>query len=211
MPPLVELSNGHLYSSESEEEWFFACWCKELLDKGIILEAYRPELLELRSPLIFPYQLQMKTKIVDESFSLVKNSDYKGDMFIRWNPEYNGVFFINIGTVCITKPSPKGAYCKDNHLFYCVTPNESLVDVKGTFQSRNQHPFSRTQQLLAAFSIFVQKIIPMGKDGLFSKTFAPVEYLYTAVHKKKRTAFKSLDEFLMNSATIIVYEKIISN
>lgn len=201
MPPLVELSNGHLYSSESEEEWFFACWVRECLQKGIILEAYRPELIELRSSLSFPYKLKLKTKVIDDEFVLVKGSDYKGDMFIKWNPVYAGIFFINAGDTFDFKPSPRGSYCKDNHLFYCFKHNQSLIDVKGTFQNKNQHPFSRTQQLLAAFGVFVQKVIPLGKDGLFSKTFAPTEYLYTAVHKKKRSAFKSLDDFLSSTAT----------
>lgn len=210
MLPLVKLSKG-AYKHESEEEWFFACWCKELLDKGVILEAYRPEPLTLRSALVFEHQVQLKTKMKDNIFTLVKASDYDGDMVIKWNPEYKGIFYLNLFDNCTVNPSPRGKYCKKNHLFYCITPHECVVDVKGTFTNSKQQSFSRTQQLLAALGHYVQKVVPLGKQGLFMKTFAPQEYLYTPVLKKKRVAFKSLDQFLANTKSILANEEIISS
>lgn len=171
---------------------------------GILLEAYRPSPLLLRDPLMFNCNVQLKTKTKAKEFILVKHSDYDGDFYLKWNPDYHGIFHVNIGADVTESPTPQSKFCKKQHLFYCLTPNECLVDIKGTFDNPKQIPFSRTQQLIATTGTFVQKTIPLGKKGVFARTFAPKEYLYTPVTKKKRLAFKSLTEFLLQARTIVV-------
>lgn len=195
--PCIQLSTGS-YIHESDEEYFFAAWCKELLEAGILLEAYRPEPIELNAPYNFNYQLQLTKKNVIKQFPLVKKSSYKPDMFLHFNPDWEGIFYVNDTSICKENPSPRGKYCKTNFLFYTVD-NKCIIDVKGTFQRSNHIPFSRTQQLCAMVNIYVQKVVPLGSKGVFKKSFAPEEYLYTRIKKQRRRGLKSLSEFLKSN------------
>lgn len=187
--PLVELTKP--FESESYEEYVFACWCATLMKMGYIEEAYRPDPIVLNPKVEFSYTTSGK----EQSFTLVRKSAYRGDMYIKWAEKARGKLFITEQEECYKNPSPLGPWCKTNFLFYCRNGNSCIVDVKGTFSPTNQTPFSRTQQACMMQDLFVQKVIPLGNKGLFMCTFAPEEYLYTPAKKKRRSKFRCENEW----------------
>lgn len=198
----VELSRGN-YIPESYEEYVFAEWCATLIRQGYIDEAYRPDPIQLLEPVKFNF---IDTKGKEKDFSVVRKSAYQGDMIIKWNKKAHGLLYINSWDKCHKNPSPQGAWCKTNFLFYCLT-DESLIDVKGTFTPTNNTPFSRTQQVCAMQGHYVQKVIPLGKVGLFMLTFAPLVHLYTPVQGKRRKGFQGFWEWQNSQKTILANEQ----
>ena len=201
-PESVSLE-GNTYIPESYEEYVFAEWCATLIRQGYIKSACRPAQLLLNDPMDYTYS---NPKGKSLSFPIVSKSAYKGDMIIHWEDKAHGVLFINEGDKCKVNPSPRGGWCKTHFLFYADKNNSSFIDVKGTFTPVNQIPFSRTQQLCASLGYFVQKVVPLGKKGLFMKTFAPLCHLYTPKLGKRRSLFQGYWEWNDNPDTILVDE-----
>lgn len=194
----VELSKGK-YTPESYEEYVFAEWCAELIKEGYITRAYRPDPLQLSPPILFNF-----TNIGGKSraFSIVRKSAYQGDMTIEWDIKAHGLLYINTNDKCHKNPSSQGKWCKSHFLFYCEN-NKSIIDVKGTFTPTNNTPFSRTQQACAMRGHYIQKVIPLGKVGLFMKTFAPLAHLYTPVKGARRKGFQGFWEWKTSPDTIL--------
>ncbi len=198
--PSVELTKT--FTPESEEELVFAYWVLALLKAGYIDEAYRPEVIEI-SPSVY-FSFAYKKHILD--IKIVHKSVYKGDFYIKWNIKAKGILFINKNDRCTVNPSPLTTWGKNNFIFFCYDDNISYVDVKGKFTPSNNIPFSRTQQLCILGNRYVQKVMPLGDKGLFKKSFAPDEYLYTPKLHKKRPFLKSLLEWEKTIKTILILD-----
>jgi hypothetical protein len=173
------LETNHL---DSMEELYFLWYLEELKKNGyldfehgqsISLNPNNLESLRLQYDRQTTTPKQKKIKIESKLHKYLElNRHYTPDFTIQWQPKAEGIFFCRENTK-LTK--------KQEIHFIADESLVSIIDVKPTFQNPNHsYNFSEKQAFVYFMTgIFVQKIVPLGKAGMFAKTFTPNRYLFT--------------------------------
>lgn len=175
---------------DSEEELVFCYWLEELQENGFVDFFYRIE-----EPILSYDKINFDFIVGGKKISkhILRRLSYTPDFLIKWNEKADGkIIAIKEGTY--TKKQFK------NCIFYCESDKQSIIDVKGPFGRKliSGITFPILQKVLAYNGTFVQKIVPLGNKGLFSKTFTPKQYLLTKTGKIKKINWtvKSVTEYL---------------
>ena len=182
---------------DSEEERLFYLYLEELKSEGWIKKfTFHNESFVLSEPVKYTWIKQMKNKNKEMESTLLQGHIYTPDYRIFWEPKALNVFYIDI----FDKNS------KINSVPFINNGKDgTYIEIKPSFDMNNmQRLFTINQKwLLQEHKIFVQKVIPVGKNTcLFAKTFVPQEAMLTAKTKKpKKYKFevKSLKEFIGGS------------
>lgn len=171
---------------DSDEEVFFAMWCEELKQAGILSTWNRntqeltiTEGLKIKYDKVTPLKTKIKTE--RKVFALLRPSVYTTDFILR--PCLNKVSIRKIFESITTSPEVfnKNAplFCDHNWLTY--------VEVKPSFDQQNmERLFVNNQKFIwDKYKIFVNLVEPV---ELFKKTFLPLEaapyFRYKVVPKK---------------------------
>jgi hypothetical protein len=159
---------------DSNEELYMCWWLDELKAKKFIKSFDKASKIELFKPCSMQFG--------DDTKHLFRELNYTPDFEIEWNTKAEKIFFIH----------KNQNYSKSiiNSVPFIAINNKSLIDVKGTFKSKfvsTSITFPIIQKILYnVFDIYVQKIQPLGNNGLFQKTFTPKKYLLTPTGKLKK-------------------------
>ena len=188
------------YVCDSEEEYYFAKWVRELMDAGYIDIAYRPNPLKLSKAIMFQYLEERKRKPKTMSLTLQSIGTYTPDMYLEWTEKAYGIFYVMEGDLLKGNINPQATFGKKYYMFF---NNFLMVDVKGTGKNMKHHSsssFDRIKQLYTSSTgLYVSKVVPLGAKGLFAKTFAPKEYFYTTTGKMRNPftwKLRTLQQFL---------------
>lgn len=174
---------GKTYIPDSDEEYYYARWIEALIELGYIDHAQRPDTVPLNDGVVMSYSFPVRRKTEHREINITNIGVYTGDMEIFWNKRAHGIFYYQDGDSFqfnISRRTKKG---KNYYFHYADENGYSLVDVKGSGVNPKHHSsssFDRIQQLVQlATGHPVQKIIPLGKKGLFAALFSPHDYFYT--------------------------------
>ena len=169
---------------DSDIEYGFACWCKEMQQMGFIKSfKIQPNEFLLMSDLEIQVDIQLKTKMKSEYKTLLNQAVYTPDFEIVWDVEKYIKFMNSLmwSTQKIFLPVSIG-------LDKCFNLNEcrqrgsitTIHDVKGTNDRRGAATassalrFSYQQKLLMdTCNIYCSKLIP---DKIYKATFVPTEW-----------------------------------
>ncbi len=182
---------------DSEEELFFCYWMEELKEAGYINEFSRIEdPILIFDKVSFDFFIRGKKEVKPLIKSILRPLSYTPDFFISWTEKADSVFIA-------IRNNEYYAVSFKKCIFYTEEDMTSVIDVKGTF--RNPRILTATtfpiiQKILAYKGIYVQKIVPFGKSGLFAKTFTPNQYNFTPTGKFKKIPWKvlNLNQYLNN-------------
>lgn len=177
---------------DSKEERYFEWWLNELIEAGYIKKYVRSESYILVPKSTVPVLKEKPTKkepdrLVLESEHLLANLSYTPDYDIYWEEKALDFLVANIDELNISK--------KEKPLFYCHNTELGLYscsDVKPNFfravnSSSVTFPLKK-KMMWEKFNIYVNKVVPIGKEELFAKTFTPLRYFYQDQYpNRKRT------------------------
>jgi hypothetical protein len=166
---------------DSQEELYFCWWLEELKSEKFIHSFERAESINVFDPVLINYSIDSNG--TQKAVKILRELNYTPDFLIRWNKKAEGIFY----TV------PGNYYPKEvitDCIFTVFDPKESYVDVKGLFNGprlSTSITFPFVQKLMYHVNnIYIQKIVPLGEDGLFAKTFTPKKYLTTKTGKERK-------------------------
>jgi hypothetical protein len=113
----------------SKEEFYFACWLKELKDKGIVKDfIFEPDSFELLDDVRVDFNKQLKTKVRTDSHKLKSSVSYTTDFKILWDTQKsNGILTFNSAD----------NYAKKGLFWLKEDSNESYIEVKPEFDMNN--------------------------------------------------------------------------
>ena len=194
---------------DSREEFYMYHWLDEMCDVGRILEFEKcQEPFPICEKQFFNWNKQMKTKIKEVQIPICQPQTYLPDFRIKWNPQYEGEFYMN----------HNGVYSEK--CIFLAIDHESFIDVKGTFFGKHSSDvrFSIKQSLfLSKHNKYVQKIMPLSshnenskKIGLFEETFCPEQYLIDPENIYKRGNRKGTSKIKFQTKTVNEYFHITS-
>jgi hypothetical protein len=157
---------------DSQEELYFSWYLEELANKNVIVKwDYHPKPFILSDRIIHTYSKKLKTKSIIKDSVILNDHKYQADFLIHWNPEWNGLIFMNLD---------EDLYNRDFVFIAQGNNNFSVVDVKGTFSGPHNNSavtFPLDQKwVYQKYGIYVQKIMP---SYLFKESFTPIRYLLT--------------------------------
>lgn len=186
------------YSFDSEEEYFFWAYCKELEERGFIEFFYKNnDSIVLTEPLLIKYKqsISLKTKIkeIEKEQKILSSSSYTPDFNIDWNPKSEKIFYQLLGlperVVC-----PFLAQQDENGIY-------SVVECKPVFDRNNMtRLFKHNQKFIwDKFKIFVNLVYPI---DLFKKTFTPEAYFTTLAGRKRNFTYPptKIDDYIKTLA-----------
>lgn len=162
---------------DSMEEYYFACYLRELKDAGVIINADKNlAKLDLSSPLKHFSTEIMPTKTKVKQIHLLNGAYYTPDFNVQWSPQYKDVIFslMNAGKH-MSKHKVPFISCKSNL-------HSSIFEVKGKFMTGLEMNLYATKikWLYDKERIFVQTVkIP----DLFKTTFTPQAYMDDMTYK----------------------------
>lgn len=170
-------------SLDSLEEKAMCHYLQDLYDNGYIEEFEKnTELMEIfpsRKEKIEFMDSKGDIKYVEKHF--LHGLSYTYDFMIKWLPRAKNVFYVNM-----FEDISKDSKTIKTVPFYCLEPNISFIDVKGSFAGRNNNSaitFPIIQKILYDGDIYIQKVIP---KKLFQKTFVPTKELLTPTGKERK-------------------------
>jgi len=193
----------------SDEEYYFYFWCLALMDLGYIKNiTFQPKSFNLLPKQEYLYIKHMKTKIKLSKNTLLNPHTYQADYVIEWHLSAHHIFFEFLNGEENNKPKNDVILLAQYHKDKII----SVIDTKGGMASK----FARNNSTVITFpinqklvyhkyGIYVNKVVPFNssepKKCLFSKTFAPNEYLYRKKkvgkgYLKVNCIAKTLTEFL---------------
>lgn len=163
---------------DSDEEWYFTCYLRELKENGVIEDADKnlEELELLERPITHLTTKYMKTKEKPEVQHLMGTYVYTPDFNINWNRDWRNIFYsmFNRGKQYSKKKVP--------FLSFSGKFDGSIIEVKGAYTKGTQMYSTNLKRawLFDKRQIFVQLIkIP----DLFELTFTPKEYCDDMIYK----------------------------
>ena len=173
---------------DSREEVWFAMWCEELKQAGLIRYWHKEiESIEVIPSYSLQYnkitELKTRTKAEAKSFKLLNNLSYTADFEISFTNEGFDIFV-----------SPINENIKPDRYFFCYNPkNMCIIEVKPSFDQHGKTArFSLLQKMIwHNLGIFVDLIIP---EDLFRDTFMPQEAI-SDFKIKRATAKKRVGEW----------------
>ncbi len=172
---------------KSNEEFYFACWCEELLQNGYIeFYNYEPKSFLLCDKVVEVCETQLKTKVKIDTFSLLKELRYTPDFFIKWTDKALNIFVSS-----------------DNYKAVKYTPfimNEemnSYIEVKPTFDKNGtiSNTVVKIKMLYNKHNVFTN-LVQIGtakKKDFFTKTFLPERAAYTVPKGKTKMRLRTKD------------------
>ena len=172
-------------SYDSLEEYYFACYLKELKMAGFIITYEREcEPIPLTSKLTNNYieriELKTKTKEVEREQKILSEHIYTPDFKIVWSDKAEGIFYQMIG---------------ENKRIVCpfiaqadLTSIYSYVECKPVFDSQNMTRLFKINQkfIWEKYRRYINLIFPI---KLFKETFTPDRYLFTPKNKKRKMTY----------------------
>jgi hypothetical protein len=178
---------------DSSEEKYFFWYLTELVRKGYIKYfTLQSESFVLSEPIFFDCGKEMKTKIKQESRSLIGKHVYTPDVRIVWDTTAEGCFCYDRESYGLYSYLIKGTNKHRNPPFIAQRLRVentmeliSYIDVKGSHDRNNMERVLHLNQcwMLQVFNLFVQKVkIP----NFFKSTFTPTRFLFTDKTKVSR-------------------------
>jgi hypothetical protein len=170
----------------SEEEYYFYFWCLALKNEGYIDEIiFQPNSFNLISKKSYRKLELLKTKSKLVEKHLLYQHTYQADYVIVWNKKSHHIFYEVLEDENKLQGLDEVSFFAHNRQGKVI----SLVDTKGAVNSRfatnnsTVITFPINQKLVYdKYGIYVNKCVPYNSANinncLFSKTFAPDEYLY---------------------------------
>lgn len=176
---------------DSNEEELFYYWCKKLIEEGFIKK------IELQFPINVIDKKNIKVnkikkkEVKEEELFFMHSLTYTGDFKITWTKE-------GLRYLCVTRDLPvkfKGAFSSLLKTKFLAAREEgeyvSYIDIKPSY-SHHKNTTSIKFPLLQKIiydkcDIYVQKVMPLHKNGIFANTFTPQKAWYTAKTKKPKS------------------------
>jgi hypothetical protein len=170
------------YEYKSIEELYFSWYLTELLKCQVIEHFwYEPNTFTLAETKRYIKNKELKTKITRQELVLLSDIAYTPDFLVKWNNEYDGIFYRLINKDYYFNAPPFFAFgSKKLDIHY------SFFEVKGNFDRHNEvRMFTYLQKwLYEKKNIYVQLArVPK----IFKDTFTPSRYLVTDKTQKPRS------------------------
>jgi len=174
------------YNFDSKEEEYFYFWIEELYTNGYISKVYpERETFLLFDKVELPWVTQLKTKVKQNSFTLIGKKSYTPDFCFEFTNKAENVFVFN-STLAVDK----------RKAFIDVNKSKKIyVDVKGEFGGNLSSAITfpdRQSIMWHVHETYVHKIVPFvkkKKNCLFCDTFTPKKVsdieIYTTTRKGK--------------------------
>lgn len=173
---------------DSKEEELFHHWLLELQHVGLIKKIE----IQPHFDLIDKKLLNLKVKTKNKDCSFIRSLSYTADFKIVWNSNYNFITF-GEGSLEITAAISKLI----KHKLYVSKQGDdwvSYVDVKPTFayhKLTTSITFPILQKVVYELKdVYVQKVVPLDKNGILANTFTPFKFWFTKTGKLKKFKFK---------------------
>lgn len=177
---------------DSKDERYFEWWLDELVKAGYIKSYNRSLSYELVPKAYMPILKEKPTvkepdRLILEAQYFLHPVGYTPDYDIYWEQKAIGIFVVDIDELNISKKETTYFLGQKTELGLY-----SCTDVKPIFfraQNSSSITFPIKKKIMwDKYKIYVNKVIPIGKEELFCKTFTPDRYLYQdKVPNKKRT------------------------
>lgn len=183
---------------DSAEEQFFYSWVKELMDKGIVLSCTN----DIEPFLLFN---SINISINRKKVNLLREKTYKPDFLLEINPEFK--YFIDLENPELICNTPLFSNSINNQISLFHKNNFCHVEIKAQSKFKKFNNSDIEYNIIKKivydkYGIFINTIRPFHKEGLFAKTFTPLEY-YNRFYKKDNNKrlklqweYKSLNDFL---------------
>lgn len=167
---------------DSLQEVYFEWWLQELIDTGYVVRyerSFRYKLIDS----VFTNKLSFKPIKKDSIRHLIvqreflKSWTYEPDYDVYWSDKSYNFLFQNIDYLNLVNFKT---------LFYAKLVNNewlTVIDIKpksfrgGSMSSSVKFPLIQKMMFLI-HDVYVHKISPLDKGGLFDKTFTPQRYLF---------------------------------
>lgn len=182
---------------DSEEELYFCHWLAELQERNMIESFFRvTEPITIFDKVNFDFNIREKSTVKQISKFILHPLTYTPDFLINWNKAADGKIMARTG-----ETYSKASF---NQCEFYTDSYSSIVDVKGAYSHAKlvtSITFPVLQKVLAYNKgIYVQKVMPLAKAGLFAKTFTPAAYLNTKTGKKRKITWevRDVDNYLNN-------------
>jgi hypothetical protein len=188
----------------SQEEYWYSKWLDVLIEQGYV-HGYDYQV---------PIPVCFSASAGDSGIWNLNDLNYTADFNVWWTKKAESLFFGTKSTQGLKSADSKRLHyaikmpSKDGSALYLST-----VDIKGKFAGVNNNSaitFPLIQKTLYAIhGIYVQKIVPFAKLGLFNYTFTPSDYITTSTGKARKVLFKTrtLDEYIQLQNTPVTVKR----
>lgn len=182
----------------SNEELYFSYYLEELKEAGYIKEwSYETSKFELSTTVSIEKQYEDLSKVKEtlkkKEVPIDQGKTCTADFTIIWEPIAEGLFYYNCGTIVedLKLNLPFIVYSTTDCISF-TSYIEIKPEVENTrvVSSSVSFPY-KASWVLDKYGVYIQKIKPLGKGGLFHQTFVPKKYIDETRYKKDYTHTKS--------------------
>lgn len=164
---------------DSDEELYFAWWCQELIEHGVLLAAdVNKKSIELSGQVDHTFELSMKTKNKKKTEKLMHGHKYTPDFNMFPDMRYRDAFY---AILIKGKKLPKQ---KVHFISMRDDQHEIVVEIKPAFDQHNMTRLVRTN-LKWTFDKYLTYINLIKVPEIFAKTFTPKKYIEVMQGKRK--------------------------
>lgn len=192
------INKEYIHFDSFEEEVYFD-WLYELVKEGYVEDIES----QVEFNVIDKAVIQLKDKKnKDKEYTLLNGISYTADFVVKWADKAKDIFTYTDGSTLNSNWNTT-----KNQLHYVDSENKSVVDVKGKFAGKNNNSaitFPLVRKILYdKHNIFINKIVPLSDNGLFTNTFTPESYTKTKTGKnrKLRWEYKSMKNYINDTTT----------
>lgn len=174
---------------QSDEELYYTWYLKELEEAGYINSWGNAISYPLGDKLTHVYEKQMKTKVKEESQTILDGSEYTPDFQINWTTKAEGIFY---NRIVENKKIDLKLMIADTLLHF------SIIEIKPSYDQNNMTRLNTLNRkwMLQRYGIFVNLVkVP----DIFKTTFTPTRYLSTNTGKQQRVIHfetRTLEEYV---------------
>lgn len=166
-------------SVDSDEELYFAWWCQELIEHGVLLAAdVNKKSIDLSGQVDHTFELSMKTKKVKKTEKLMHGHKYTPDFNLFPDMRYRDAFY---AVLIKGKKMPKQ---KVHLISMRDDEHQIIVEIKPAFDQHNMTRLVRTN-LKWTFDKYLTYINLTKVPDIFEKTFTPKNYVELMKFKRK--------------------------
>jgi len=163
---------------DSDEEYYFGEFLKELIDYGVILWANKNLLpIQLSSPIKHKFTRVLATKEKEEEQHIHREHVYTPDFNIEFNPKYKDVFYSLFGD---------GRKFKGQNIPFLTNRHDApaaTIELKGSFIKQDEQR-AMSLNLKWVFDKWQLNVQLVKVPNIFKDTFTPQAYMDDMVYKR---------------------------